>query len=198
MNAQEEARQILIAESIRKTANQWLLDGKEISASGLGSSIELDGYIKDCQQLKEIADWVELGNIKKACELAEALDTILKDLLEDDDWDFLHGAERNVLHEEDRKTIARLAREGKVKFDSELVISDNPDFAVTSVKLIGAIELEDGFAFDLAWTTKSAGFGHTTFYNKKGKLYCDNETMSKDFVKAVMCKLVDEAVFGGL
>lgn len=184
-----------VAASIRKTANQWLLDGKEISASGLGPIDELGGYIKDCQDLEEIADQVELGNIKRACELAEDLDTILKDLMQDEDWDFLHGAERNVLHEEDRKTIARLAREGKVKFDSELVISDNPDFTIKSVKLIGANELEDGLAFDLAWTTESAGFGHTTFYNKKGKLYCDNETMSKDFVKAVMCKFVDEAVF---
>lgn len=192
MNAAE------VAESIRKTANQWLLDGKEISVDKRGPIDELDGYIKDCQDLKEIANQVELGNIKRACELAENLDTILKDLMQDEDWDFLHEAERNVLHEEDKETIRRLAKEGKIKFESELVISDNPDFAITSVKLIGAIELEDGLAFDLAWTTKSAGFGHTTFYTKKGKLYCDNETMSKDFVKTVMCKLVDDAVFGGL
>lgn len=182
-----------VAASIRKTANQWLLDGKEHCGEGDLSNL-LDTYIEDCQQLKEIADQVELGNIKKACELAKNLDTILKDLIEDDDWDFLHG---NVLHEEE-KTIRRLAKEGKVKFDSELVISDNPDFDITSVKLIGATELKDGLAFNLAWTTKSAGFGNTTFYTKKGKLYCDNEAMSKDFVKTVMCKLVDDSVFGGL
>lgn len=191
MNAAE------VAESIRKTANQWLLDGKEISADRLGAIDELDGYIKDCQQLKEIADQVELGNIKEACDLAEKLDTILKDLIQDEDWDFLHERERRVLQKEDIEAIRRLASEGKVKFESELVISDNPDFTITSVKLTGATELEDGLAFDLAWTTKSAGFGHTSFFTKRGKLYCDNETMSKDFVKAVMCKLVDEAFFGG-
>lgn len=82
MNAAE------VAESIRKTANQWLLDGKEISVDKRGPIDELDGYIKDCQDLKEIANQVELGNIKRACELAENLDTILKDLMQDEDWDF--------------------------------------------------------------------------------------------------------------
>lgn len=48
---------------------------------------------------------------------------------------------------------------------------------------------------DLGWNCKGVGFGHIAFYEKEGKIYCNNETMGKDFVKAVLIKLVDESIF---
>ncbi len=45
------------------------------------------------------------------------------------------------------------------------------------------------------WTAKGIGFGSFTFYLKPdGKLHCDNETMGKDFIKKMLCKMVDECV----
>lgn len=43
--------------------------------------------------------------------------------------------------------------------------------------------------------TKLVGFGHLSFKNKDGKIHCSSEGMSREFVKEVLCKLVDEAIF---
>ncbi len=48
--------------------------------------------------------------------------------------------------------------------------------------------------FEVRWATVSAGFGGFSFRLKDGKIYCDNEGCKRDFVKRVMCKLVDEAI----
>ena len=52
-----------------------------------------------------------------------------------------------------------------------------------------------------AWTAKDHGFGEFTFYVIGGKLRyvigdklrCDNEAMSKDFIKKMLCQMVDDA-----
>ena len=36
------------------------------------------------------------------------------------------------------------------------------------------------------------GYGTIAFYKKDGKLICDSETMSKDFIKKVLNKIVDD------
>lgn len=46
-----------------------------------------------------------------------------------------------------------------------------------------------------AWGIKGFGFGTTTFFYKDGKLMCDNETMSKDMIKTILCEFVDRAEF---
>ena len=46
-----------------------------------------------------------------------------------------------------------------------------------------------------AWSVKGFGFGTTTFYYENGTLFCDNETLSKDAVKMLLCKFVDSAQF---
>ena len=50
------------------------------------------------------------------------------------------------------------------------------------------------------WGKPGVGFGTATFYYSDHefgvmKLYCDNETMSKAFIKEMLCQMVDEAEF---
>lgn len=48
---------------------------------------------------------------------------------------------------------------------------------------------------DVGWGVHRLGFGHISFNNKDGKIYCSSEGMSREFVKEVLCKLVDVAIF---
>ncbi len=45
------------------------------------------------------------------------------------------------------------------------------------------------------WSIKGFGFGTTTFFYKDGKLMCDNEAMSKNMIKTILCEFVDRAEF---
>ena len=48
---------------------------------------------------------------------------------------------------------------------------------------------------DLHWAAEDIGFGHLAFkLLPDGKILCYNETMSRDFVKAVLNKLADVAL----
>lgn len=77
---------------------------------------------------------------------------------------------------------------GKKKFDHKLV-----EVKITSAW--GPNKLCDG-GFDVAWSTISAGWGSFTFYKRKnGQWICDNEAMSRKFLKTVLCKLADEVEF---
>lgn len=43
------------------------------------------------------------------------------------------------------------------------------------------------------WTAKGCGFGQLYFYrNEAGDLHCDSETMGKEFVKRMLCQMVDD------
>jgi hypothetical protein len=52
-----------------------------------------------------------------------------------------------------------------------------------------SVDLHDKFGID--WSIKGVGFGQFYFYEKDGVMYCDNEIMSKNFIKMVLCKMVD-------
>lgn len=67
-----------------------------------------------------------------------------------------------------------------------------PDFAITGVWLTE--DYREGL-IDIGWSTKSAGFGHLSFDNKDGKIHCSSETMGRNFVRNVLNKLVETAVF---
>lgn len=46
------------------------------------------------------------------------------------------------------------------------------------------------------WSAKGCGFGQLYFYQAEdGKLHCDSETMGKEFVKRMLCQMVDDAEF---
>jgi len=46
------------------------------------------------------------------------------------------------------------------------------------------------------WSAKGVGFGGFYFYTEDGKpqVYCANECMSKEFIKKMLCKMVDDCV----
>lgn len=111
------------------------------------------------------------------------------------------------------KKIKELARAGKVEigknpedakslgeFFKAAKAGVQPDFAVTGAEIEQVWGRwrrgkrgNDG-GFNVAWRTKSAGFGHATFYLKKGQLHCDNECMSREFLKSVMCALLEKTI----
>jgi hypothetical protein len=63
-----------------------------------------------------------------------------------------------------------------------------PDFTVVDVEVLRAPYLR--------WQTASAGFGEVRFYRgEDGRVHCENECMSRDFVKSVLMRLVDDAVW---
>lgn len=55
-------------------------------------------------------------------------------------------------------------------------------------------EPTDGVQF--SWMAKDIGFGSMYFYisEKDGMVHCNNEYMSKDFLKRMLCKMVDDCV----
>ena len=42
-----------------------------------------------------------------------------------------------------------------------------------------------------SWSKEGVGFGQFYFYKKDGKLMCSNELMSKEFIKEMLCHMVD-------
>lgn len=51
---------------------------------------------------------------------------------------------------------------------------------------------QDGARF--LWALDGVGFGELYFYVQDGKIYCDNETMDKEFIKKMLCKMVDDCI----
>lgn len=94
---------------------------------------------------------------------------------------------------EEKEQIKQAIQEGRVEWDNEEAIDrlclKNPDFTVVEVKVTGIA----ASCFRIAWATESAGFGSVTFYLDEGNLHCDNEAMSRRFLKDVMSKLIDTA-----
>jgi len=54
-------------------------------------------------------------------------------------------------------------------------------------------EPTNGASFE--WSAKGVGFGTFYFYHDGDKVACDSETMSKEFVKRMLCQMVDDAEF---
>lgn len=45
------------------------------------------------------------------------------------------------------------------------------------------------------WSAENIGFGELYFaQDEDGTIHCDNEYMSKEFIKAVLCEMVDRCV----
>lgn len=45
------------------------------------------------------------------------------------------------------------------------------------------------------WSAKGRGFGSMYFYmDKDGYVHCENEIMSREFIKEMLCKMVDNCV----
>ena len=87
---------------------------------------------------------------------------------EDEDWEFLSS---------DHNLLFRV-----------------PVFTESSIKILSGRRV----GFKLQWNTERTGFGEFIFYlDDNGQIACENETMSKNFVKQALCSMVDTCEFKG-
>ncbi len=112
---------------------------------------------------------------------------------------------------DDREEIVDAVHEGRAEWhpDAEkafenggLNFNDPDQFDLTEVRIEHCWAPHDGRGpnpgnnggMEVRYITKNAGFGSfTIFADIKGNTICDNEAMDRDFLKKVMCKLIDEA-----
>ncbi len=103
--------------------------------------------------------------------------------------------------QEVRDKIVEALESGRVVVRDEAALERinlrNPDLTVTEARLVSAWgpwdRNEGGILIE--WSTVSAGFGELSIVrNKDGTVKIDSESMSRDFVKSVLAKLVDDAV----
>lgn len=74
------------AKSVKEAAEHWLQDGK----NGFKDDPHmLKAYREDYNQLVKLANLIESGKYKPAAKYAQSLDTILRDEIPHDVWDFL-------------------------------------------------------------------------------------------------------------
>ncbi len=98
-----------------------------------------------------------------------------------------------MTEDEARERLIEACEAGRVEFKNKEAVermdirNPDPDFTVTEAK-VGTF---DKNWMVIEWGTVSAGFGELTLTIRDGKLYMDTESMSRDFVKAVLAKLVD-------
>jgi len=92
--------------------------------------------------------------------------------------------------------MAKWHPDAEKAFENGLNFNDPDQFDLTEVRIEhcwGPHDGNDG-GVEIRYITKSAGFGAITlFLDKDGNAKCDNEAMGRDFLKKVMCKLIDEA-----
>ncbi len=78
----------------------------------------------------------------------------------------------------------------------EMAFTDNKAYMKKMRKTWGTALKKRGFQpIIIQWSVKGVGFGEYAFFQRDGKIYCDNETMSRESVKKVLCLMVDQAVF---
>lgn len=107
-----------------------------------------------------------------------------------------------------RKKIVDAIQEGNVKwhpdadeaFERGINFNDPDGFELVEVYLdhcwgpCGDEEKGNKGGFEVRYVTKSCGFGGMRMVLlNDGTLECDNEAMDRDFLKKVLCKLVDDA-----
>ena len=67
------------------------------------------------------------------------------------------------------------------------------EYNIEDASFEGVFCNSNNFGFRIEWEA-SLGFGQFDFYYEGDKLIISNELMSKDFIKAVMNKLIDKAI----
>jgi len=104
--------------------------------------------------------------------------------------------------EEDKKKMIKAIEMGNVVIDTNAAESiksmklNDPDFTVTGTILNCWGKTDNNLGgFEVLWQTVSAGFGSATFYiDQTGKLCCENEGMSRRFLRDVLSHLVGNAI----
>jgi hypothetical protein len=74
------------------------------------------------------------------------------------------------------------------------VLDGQPDYCGPTPDEEQMIRMGAEDAICVQWAKPGVGFGNLVFYFKDGVLRCDNECMSKEFIKDRLCKMVDNCV----
>ncbi len=72
------------------------------------------------------------------------------------------------------------------------VLDGTPDYCVPTPDKQQMIPIGCEDPVQFSWGKPGTGFGQLLFYIKDGELLCDNECMSKEFIKERLCKMVDD------
>lgn len=62
------------------------------------------------------------------------------------------------------------------------------------IEELNKAEIELDKPLHLMWAVNDVGFGQFYFYEKDGKIHCDNECMSKEFIKKVLNDMIDDCI----
>ena len=87
-----------------------------------------------------------------------------------------------------------LSKLGQEFFDRTDINIENPDLTIVKVEIeaLWGKNEDNGGGIRIGWISESAGFGHLTIWKDlEGNVIADTETMSKEFCKKVLNKLVD-------
>jgi hypothetical protein len=78
--------------------------------------------------------------------------------------------------------------------DKEL--QKRPKQTLKRIKKTYGVDLEPALyrSVCIKWAMRGFGFGELTFWMEDGKLHCDNECMSRETVKKILCLMADQAV----
>ena len=60
---------------------------------------------------------------------------------------------------------------------------------------IGYVRTFDNSSVTFQWGVKEVGFGELSFHYEDGKLKCQNEYMTKEFAKKILCEFVEQSEF---
>jgi len=81
---------ILCARGIRAAATRWL---KTASEPDVRCDVDFANcYRSDAKDLREVSTLVRRGKVKEAALAAEQLDTLVRELIPDDCWDYLQAS----------------------------------------------------------------------------------------------------------
>jgi len=83
-------------------------------------------------------------------------------------------------------TIVRICDGSKPAFEGDICEKQNIYFGC-NYNNIPTVVIE--------WSEKGRGFGEYTFQIIDGKMVCNNECDSKETVKRILCKMVDQCTF---
>jgi len=80
----------------------------------------------------------------------------------------------------------------------DAIARDNPEEYKKRIREMYGIDPTAEFYSPIVikWIETGRGFGEYVFFQKDGKIHCFNEMDSKETVKRILCRMVDQAEFG--
>jgi predicted aconitase len=92
---------------------------------------------------------------------------------------------------EQSKTVRRLEQ---ILVSHAIAYEPTEKTEITSVHIDGIFSNKDETGISIAWAARGVGFGNMSIIEfSNGEVLIDTENMGKEFVKEVLCALIDKA-----